>query len=536
MSKLSFDAVIFDLDGVVTKTALVHARAWKAVFDECLQERAKIGGEPFREFTHEKDYLPYVDGKPRYEGVQSFLESRGIDLPFGDPEDAPEKETACGIGNRKNIKFVEILQAEGVEEYDSTVNFIKELQKKGIRIGVASSSKNCKYVLKAAGIEELFETRVDGEVSARTGLKGKPEGDIFVTAARNIGATPARYVVVEDATSGVQAGRNGAFGLVIGIARENNTDELQENGADVVVPDMEYIDVEWIEKWFQKKPRDLFTSWDASITANEVAENAQDNTNINPCYLKSGKDTIFKGKQIVFFFDYDGTLTPIVARPELAVISEDMKKVVERIIAEYTTAIVSGRSREDVEQLLGIKGLIYAGNHGFDIVGPDVSMIYPGAKEHMPLIKKITEDLTKRLGSIPGVLIEKKKFSLAVHYRLVDEKAFPEIKEVVEATVQGNDKLRILHGKKVFEIMPAIEWDKGKAVRWIMNVLGLSWETTSVIYVGDDTTDEDVFRILRTRGTGILVTNENNPSFADFSVKSPEKVKELLDKILSTGK
>ncbi|MBU1657283.1 MAG: beta-phosphoglucomutase family hydrolase, partial [Candidatus Omnitrophica bacterium] len=239
MSQLSFDAVIFDLDGVVTKTALVHATAWKAVFDEYMHGREKTRGEPFREFTHEKDYLPYVDGKPRYEGVKSFLESRGIDLSYGDPEDAPEKETVCGIGNRKNIKFVEILEANGVEEYDSTVSFVKELQKKGIRIGVASSSKNCKYVLKAAGIEELFETRVDGEVSAQMGLKGKPEGDIFVTAAANIGARPARSVVVEDATSGVEAGRNGAFGLVIGIARENNTGELYKNGADVVVPDME---------------------------------------------------------------------------------------------------------------------------------------------------------------------------------------------------------------------------------------------------------------------------------------------------------
>ena len=152
-------AVIFDSDGVITKTAKVHARAWKAAFDEYLRLREERDKEPFREFTHENDYLPFVDGKPRYEGVRSFLESRGIHIPFGEPEDSPEKETVCGIGNRKNVKFVEVLKSEGVEVYDSTVKFIKELKSAGIRVGVASSSKNCQQVLQAAGIEELFETR-----------------------------------------------------------------------------------------------------------------------------------------------------------------------------------------------------------------------------------------------------------------------------------------------------------------------------------------------------------------------------------------
>ncbi|VAW49369.1 Trehalose 6-phosphate phosphorylase [hydrothermal vent metagenome] len=252
-NKFSFEAVIFDLDGVITKTALVHASAWKVMFDEYLQLRQKREGEPFKAFTHEQDYLPYVDGKPRYKGVQDFLESRNIHIPFGDPTDSVEQETVCGLGNRKNIKFREVLERDGVEEYASTVTLIKALKANDIHVGVASSSKNCQFVLQSAGLEELFETRVDGVVSVKLGLKGKPEGDIFVRAAENMGVNPGRSVVVEDAVSGVQAGQNGGFGLVIGVARENNEEELKSNGADVVITDFENILTEQINQWFQNK-------------------------------------------------------------------------------------------------------------------------------------------------------------------------------------------------------------------------------------------------------------------------------------------
>ena len=249
----SFDAVIFDLDGVVTKTAVVHAAAWKAMFDEFLRPHAEKTGEPFKEFTYEEDYLTYVDGKPRYKGVQSFLESRGIDLEYGDPSDSTDKETVCGLGNRKNTKFVEVLKTKGAEVYQTTVDLIHGLRSKGIRIGVASSSANCQYILQSTGLEDLFETRVDGVVSREMGLKGKPEGDIFVTAAENVGAKPDRAIVVEDAVSGVQAGVNGGFGLVIGVARENNQEDLKSNGADVVIDDFAGITTDTIEQWFIQK-------------------------------------------------------------------------------------------------------------------------------------------------------------------------------------------------------------------------------------------------------------------------------------------
>lgn len=251
--KFSFSAVVFDLDGVVTKTAVVHAAAWKVMFDEFLQAWAKEKGEPFKEFTYEKDYLNYVDGKPRYKGVQSFLESRGINLEYGDPGDGLDKETVCGLGNRKNKKFVEVLKEKGAEVYQTTVETIHDLKKNGIKIGVASSSANCQYILQSTGLEELFETRVDGVVSKQLGLKGKPEGDIFVTAAKNLGSDPDKAIVVEDAVSGVQAGVNGGFGLVIGVARENNQADLKQNGADVVIEDFKGITTDTIEQWFIQK-------------------------------------------------------------------------------------------------------------------------------------------------------------------------------------------------------------------------------------------------------------------------------------------
>ena len=254
MSKnLSFDAVIFDMDGVITKTALTHAAAWKKMFDVYLRKREAEHGEKFVEFTHAGDYLPFVDGKPRYKGVADFLKSRGIDIPFGDPSDLPNAETCCGLGNSKNDAFNEVLDKEGVEVYPSTVALLSDLKKAGVKLGVASSSKNCKPVLERVDLLNVFEARVDGVVSAELGLHGKPEPDIFTTACDIVKADYSKSIVVEDAVSGVQAGIKGKFGLTIGIAREDNIKELQKAGAHIVVEDLEEIGgLEGLDKIFLK--------------------------------------------------------------------------------------------------------------------------------------------------------------------------------------------------------------------------------------------------------------------------------------------
>ena len=234
----AMQAVIFDLDGVVTRTAEVHAEAWKHLFDEYLAARAQRLGEPFRPFDRSSDYRRFVDGKPRYEGVASFLGSRGIDLPFGSPEDPEESETVCGLGNRKNRYFLEALAKSGVEPYPTTLELIAALRYRGVRTAVVSSSRNCAAVLNAAGIEGLFDAKVDGVDAAELGLPGKPDPAVFLDAARRLGVDPAHAAVVEDAIAGVEAGRRGAFALVVGVDREAQSAALAAAGADVVVSDL----------------------------------------------------------------------------------------------------------------------------------------------------------------------------------------------------------------------------------------------------------------------------------------------------------
>lgn len=230
--------VIFDLDGVVTQSAAAHAESWRRLFDGYLQGRQKRFGEPFVPFDMEHDYLDFVDGKPRYEGVRSFLASRRIEIPYGDPGDAPGKETVCGLGNQKNLFFQKWVAEHGVEVYPGSLQWIHQLKSQGISVAMATSSKNGALILETTGLEHLFEATVDGNDSARLQLAGKPHGDIFIEAARRLGLKPEQCAVVEDALSGVEAGKEGHFALVIGVARRNSKSELLKHGADVAVEDL----------------------------------------------------------------------------------------------------------------------------------------------------------------------------------------------------------------------------------------------------------------------------------------------------------
>lgn len=236
-------AVIFDMDGVVTRTAELHAAAWKALFDEYLERRARGRGAHFVPFDARDDYLRYVDGRPRYEGVRSFLASRGIELPWGDPRDGPDAETVCGLGNRKDALIQERLAREGVAVYESSIALVRALRAVGVRTAIATSSKHAREVLTAAGVTDLFDACVDGNDLEVLGLPGKPEPHLFLEAARRLGVRPADAVVVEDAVPGVEAGRRGGFGLIVGVDRRGNAQALAAAGADVVVADLGELDV-----------------------------------------------------------------------------------------------------------------------------------------------------------------------------------------------------------------------------------------------------------------------------------------------------
>jgi beta-phosphoglucomutase family hydrolase len=237
LDKERFDAVLFDLDGVITATNKNHFAAWKTLFDSYLKKVSQRDNTPFKEFS-EEEMSEYVDGRPRYEGIRNFLEYRGIAIPYGDIEDDEEQETIYGLGNLKNRFFNESIEADGVTIFDKSVELIKRLKDKQIRCAVVSSSKNCSTVLKSAGLTDLFEVQVDGVVAAEMKLVGKPTPDTYLKAAELLGVSAERAVVVEDAISGVQAGRAGNFGLVIGVDRVGQADALSENGADVVVTDL----------------------------------------------------------------------------------------------------------------------------------------------------------------------------------------------------------------------------------------------------------------------------------------------------------
>jgi beta-phosphoglucomutase family hydrolase len=231
-------ACLFDLDGVLTRTAKVHAAAWKEMFDAYLAERAGQTGEPFHPFEIATDYTRYVDGKLRQDGVRSFLESRGITLPEGSPDDPPTATTVYGLGTRKNALVLDLLERDGVEVYEGSVRFVEVARDAGLRRAVVSASKNCRQVLAVAGIADLFEVRIDGVVAAEERLRGKPAPDTFLAAAAALGIDPAQCAVFEDAVAGVQAGRAGAFGWVVGVDRVGQAEALKRHGADTVVRDL----------------------------------------------------------------------------------------------------------------------------------------------------------------------------------------------------------------------------------------------------------------------------------------------------------
>ena len=236
-----YDAVLFDLDGVITDTANLHATCWKQMFDGYLQKRAQKKGEAFQPFDTASDYRLYVDGKPRFDGVRDFLRSRGIELPEGNREDPADIETVCGLGNRKDELVNDAIAKFGVKPYDGSVRFIHQVHRKGFKIAVVTSSQNCATVLEAAKLNGFFDVQVDGNTILAKRLHGKPAPDTFLLAAKLLGVEPRRTVVLEDAISGVQAGSAGNFGLVIGIARKGNADELKHHGAHLVVCDLEEL-------------------------------------------------------------------------------------------------------------------------------------------------------------------------------------------------------------------------------------------------------------------------------------------------------
>ena len=502
-------AALFDMDGVVTDTAKAHAGAWKRLFDEYLRRRADHLGEAFTPFDPRSDYRRYVDGKPRSDGIRSFLDSRGIELPDGDESDGPDAETVCGLGKRKDHYFHEWLDANPVHAYPGTLKLLGALRAAGISTAVFSSSRNARAVLLSAGVLERFDVRVDGEDRARLRMPGKPEPDMLLEAVRLLGAAPGDSAVFEDAIAGVQAASKGGFGLVIGVARANGGEDLEKAGADLVVHDLS----------------ELRFSPDTGLTVKTLAN--------LPCAWDR-KDEIrarLADRTPTVFLDYDGTLTPIVEDHDKAFLSESMRTTVAALARCCTVVIVSGRDLGKLRDLVDLDSVWYAGSHGFEIVGPKGSDegLEMGA-EFLSELDDTERALADRLADIRGHALERKKFSIAVHYRRVSEDDLERMEDVVDGILGEHPRLYRGRGKKVFELRPDIEWNKGRAVSWILErISNRSSDTFVPIYVGDDITDEDAFHTLTGHGVCLAVRHEEmRQSAADYTLSDTQDVKRFL--------
>ena len=502
----AIDAVLFDVDGVVTDTAKAHAAAWKRLFDAYLRQRADARGETLQPFDADRDYRTYVDGKPRFDGVRSFLEARGIDLPEGSENDEPEEETIHGLGSRKNGYFHAWLEDHRVGTFPGTLAFIAALKKAGIKAAAFSSSRNAEAVLRNAGVLDRFDAKVDGSDMAELQLRGKPDPAILHEAARHLGVAPGRAVVVEDAVAGVEAGARGSFALVIGVDRGGQEEQLTKAGAKIVVGDLAELtlqDGKIVVKTLERLP---------SVWKSEASIRAR-----------------IEGKRLAVFLDYDGTLTPIVEDHTKADLGEDMRKAVAELARKATIGIVSGRDLEDLKSRVGLDGVFLAGSHGFDIAGPKGwhETLQMGV-DFLPDLDGAERVLRESVEAVERAVVERKKFSIAVHYRRVRPEEVGRIEEAVDRALDEHQRLRKGRGKKVLQIRPRIDWDKGRAVDWLLERLELDRSDVLPIYLGDDVTDEDAFRRLAGRGITLAVRDGERHTAADFALADPDDVRRFL--------
>jgi len=482
------DAVIFDLDGVVTDTASVHAEAWKATFDEFLARRPARPHEDHSPFTTD-EYRRLVDGKPRLDGITDFLASRGISLPRGGPDDAGD--TISGLGNRKQRNFLKRLNA-GVPVFDSTVALVRRLTEAGVRTAVYSSSRNCWQVLEAAGLGELFGVRVDGVDADRLGLPGKPAPAMLLEAARRLGSAPERTVVIEDADAGVQAGRAAGVALVIGVDRTGRGDQLLRSGADVVVGDLAEVEVRTGDRRMSRLP------------------NALD--------AQGQLIGVIAGRQPVVCLDFDGTLADID------------REVLERLAAHCPVVVLSGRELAELRALVDLSGIWYAGSHGFELAAPGGDEYrHEVAVAAMPVLERVADELAAALRGIPGARVAHKRFEVVVDYRDV---AAERATDVVTTTrrLGGEHGLRVTGGCRVIELRPNVDWDTGAALRWLRRRIAPG-DRGLPIYLGDQLADEDAFDAVRFSGIGITLRRRGDrarPTAAQFALDGVTEAGVLL--------
>lgn len=508
-------AVLFDMDGVVTDTASAHAAAWKQLFDAFLQARAAATGAAFEPFDAGHDYRAHVDGKPRHAGVVSFLSARGIVLPYGEPGDGPERETVCGLAARKNRYFRAWLETHPVKPFPGTLRLLRQLRQAGLGIGLFSASRNAAAVLASAGVSGLFDVVLDGAELARRGLPGKPDPAMLLETASALGVPPGEAAVIEDAAAGVAAAVAGGFGLIVGVDRHGDGERLRAAGATSVVGDLAELRLTPARTLAVQTLTTTPSAWD---------------------HLEAIRARLH-GRRLLVCLDYDGTLTPIVADHTKALLGEDMRAAVDRLARRCPVAIVSGRDLAMLRRLVPLDDVIFAGSHGFEIAAADGSFgpIERGA-EFLPELDAAEQALRATLAGIRGHSVERKRFSIAVHYRQVAAGDEPALRAAVDEVLSAHPRLKRGLGKKVFELQPDLPWNKGEAVLWIAERLGFAAPDAVTVYLGDDITDEHAFRALAGCGLGVVVRSADaRPTAADYAVADTAEVRRFLDMLSAIG-
>ncbi len=496
MALAGIEAFLFALEDVVAPTGGLHAAAWKRVCDDLLSARAQGGAfVPF--YTHE-DHQRYFAGRPALEGLEAFLNTRGLDLPMGEADDSAGAPTRHGVLAQKRAYFLEEIDREGVAVYPSAVELAELARERGLKTGIVLCGPEGAAVLEAAGIHHLNDLMDNGASSVGASYASRADG--FLSAAAGLSLPPERCAVVTDSEAAVEASREQGFGLIIGVGQEAKAQALKQAGADLVVGDL-------VELLPGGGPPH------ALACMNAIRGSLQ-------------------GRRLALFLDYDGTLTPIVDRPEDAALPARTRHVLEKLCDATTVAFVSGRVKEEVRAFVGLDKAVYAGSHGFAIEGPGgLDFIQDEGAAISPIIAEAAQRLETGLADVAGIRIENKHFAVAVHYRQVAPEDLPRVEAAVDQAVSDHPDLYKSGGKKVFELRPRIDWHKGKALLYLLERLNMARDEVIPLYIGDDVTDEDAFEALRGRGIAICVKDRPAPTAAAFRLRDTEEVALFLERL-----
>lgn len=393
-----------------------------------------------------------------------------------------------------------------------SVRLIQALREHGYRTAVVASRRNGGSILRSAGLEPLFDVRVDGLKAERLDPRGEPvSGDAFLYAAGLLQVSPRRCAVVADTLASIDVARASGFGLVLALTHSDEPHQRYlERGANGVFAELaDLAETAAAELNCQPRRAAMLSSALAAL----------------PEILQARKDGL------LMLLDYDGTLTPIVDRPELAVLAPETRATLCNLVSVMPVAVVSGRELGTLRALVDVPGLVYVGNHGFDMADlAGESHQLKAVLDYLPVLDAVEQRLHESLAIVAGALLERKRSSVAVHFRLVAESDIPQVQARVREVLSAYPQLKVTPGKKVIEIQPGLDWDKGKAVEWLLPQIDADGRRHP-IYIGDDTTDENAFRVVCGRGTGILVREDDHPTAARYALENPEEVRLFLQRL-----